>query len=66
MREIAHTFREKNIPADVIYLDIDYMKDYRVFTWDEKRFPDPAKMIGDLRADGFRPVLIVDPRRKSG
>ena len=45
----------------MIYLDIDYMDDYRVFTWDKKRFPDPAKMIGDLKKDGFRTVLIIDP-----
>src|SRR5262249_12232349 len=28
---------------------------------DQKRFPDPQKMIGDLRKDGFRIVTIVDP-----
>lgn len=61
VREIADGFRKNRIPADVIYLDIDYMDDYRVFTWDKKRFPDPAKMIGDLRKDGFRTVLIIDP-----
>lgn len=61
VREIADGFRKNKIPADVIYLDVDYMDEYRVFTWDKKRFPDPAKMIGDLRKDGFRTVLIIDP-----
>jgi alpha-glucosidase len=61
VREVADGFRKNRIPADVIYLDIDYMDEYRVFTWDKKRFPDPAKMIGDLRKDGFRTVLIIDP-----
>lgn len=61
VREIADGFRKHKIPADVIYLDIDYMDGYRVFTWDKKRFPDPAKMISDLRADGFKTVLIIDP-----
>jgi alpha-glucosidase len=61
VREIAEGFRKNRIPADVIYLDIDYMDEYRVFTWDKKRFPDPPKMIGDLRKDGFRTVLIIDP-----
>jgi alpha-glucosidase len=64
VREIAEGFRKNRIPADVIYLDIDYMDEYRVFTWDKKRFPDPAKMIGDLKADGFRTVLIIDPGLK--
>ena len=61
VREIARRFREGRIPADVIYLDIDYMNGYRVFTWDKNRFPDPVKMISDLRADGFRTVVIIDP-----
>ena len=61
VREIADGFRKNKIPADVIYLDIDYMDDYRVFTWDKKRFPNPAKMVGDLAKDGFKTVLIIDP-----
>lgn len=61
VREIANGFRSRKIPADVIHLDIDYMDGYRVFTWDRKRFPDPAKLVGDLRADGFQTVLIIDP-----
>ncbi len=61
VREIADGFRKNKIPADVIYLDIDYMDGYRVFTWDKKRFPDPPKLISDLRANGFQTVLIIDP-----
>ncbi len=61
VREITRRFRETRIPADVIYLDIDYMDGYRVFTWDKTRFPDPPKLISDLRAEGFRTVLIIDP-----
>ncbi|CAN5632780.1 glycoside hydrolase family 31 protein [soil metagenome] len=61
IREIADGFRKNKIPADVIYLDIDYMDEYRVFTWDKKRFPNPSKMISDLKADGFKTVLIIDP-----
>ncbi|HEV2881530.1 MAG TPA: TIM-barrel domain-containing protein [Pyrinomonadaceae bacterium] len=61
VREIARGFRARKIPADVIYLDIDYMDGYRVFTWDKSRFPDPPRMLRDLSADGFRTVLIVDP-----
>ena len=61
VREIAQGFRSRRIPADVIYLDIDYMDGYRVFTWDKKRFPDPKKLVGDLKADGFQTVLIIDP-----
>jgi alpha-glucosidase len=37
------------------------MDGYRVFTWDKTRFPDPKKLVGDLKVDGFQTVLIIDP-----
>ncbi|HWI66593.1 MAG TPA: TIM-barrel domain-containing protein [Symbiobacteriaceae bacterium] len=61
IRELAATFREKQIPCDVLWLDIDYMDGYRVFTWDRERFPDPTVMTADLEAQGFKTVVIVDP-----
>ena len=61
VRKLADTFREKQIPCDVLYLDIDYMDDYRVFTWNNNRFPDPKKLIGDLKEKGFETVVMVDP-----
>ncbi|MDX2213334.1 MAG: glycoside hydrolase family 31 protein [Oculatellaceae cyanobacterium bins.114] len=61
VRELAREFRDRHIPCDVIHLDIDYMRGYRVFTWSPKRFPNPAKLIGDLAANGFKTVSIVDP-----
>ncbi len=61
VRTLAATFREKKIPCDVIYLDIDYMEGYRIFTWSKKNFPEPKNMIGDLAKKGFKFVVIVDP-----
>jgi alpha-glucosidase len=61
VRAMATKFRELQVPCDVIYLDIDYMNGYRVFTWDPARFPTPQKMISELNAQGVRIVPIVDP-----
>ena len=61
VREIAQTFRDLKIPCDVIYLDIDYMDGFRCFTWDLEKFPNPKKMIQDLKDDGFKTVVIIDP-----
>lgn len=61
VRSIAETFRAKQIPCDVIHLDIDYMHGYRVFTWNKDRFPRPQKMAQDLKQAGFRLVTILDP-----
>lgn len=59
--QIAEEFRSRDIPADVIHLDIDYMEGYRVFTWSGERFPDPAGLLARLAARGFHAVTIVDP-----
>lgn len=61
VRDLAASFRSKKIPCDAIYLDIDYMDGYRCFTWNKEYFPDPKKMIGDLKKDGFHTVVMIDP-----
>ncbi|MRH44197.1 DUF4968 domain-containing protein [Aquibacillus halophilus] len=61
VRELAANFIKKEIPVDVIYLDIHYMDGYRVFTFDNERFPNPQKLIADLKQQGIRVVPIVDP-----
>lgn len=61
VRDLVANFRSRNIPCDVIHLDIDYMVGYRVFTWNTERFPDPQRMLADLREQGFRVVTIIDP-----
>jgi alpha-glucosidase len=58
---LARTFRAHDLPLDAIYLDIDYMSGYRVFTWDRDRFPDPAGLVRELEQLGVKLVTIVDP-----
>ena len=59
--EVANSFREKNIPCDVLYLDIDYMDNYKVFTWDKKKFEEPQETTNKLKEQGFKLVTIIDP-----
>lgn len=61
VRDIAKNFREHEIPCDAIYLDIDYMDGWRCFTWDYEHFPDPAKLIADLKELGFQTVVMINP-----
>jgi alpha-glucosidase len=58
---IAQTLREKKIPADGITLDIHYMDQYKLFTWDKSRFGNPLAMNKKLNQMGFRTTVIVDP-----
>ena len=62
---IARNYRDRQIPADVIYLDIHYMQDYKVFTWNKERFPTPEKMLQTLDEQGFKTVVIIDPGIKT-
>ncbi len=58
--EIAARLRADRIPADSIYLDIDYQQDYRPFTVNKTYFPDFPGMIAKLNADNFHTVAITD------
>ena len=62
--EIADTFREKRIPCDVVWMDIDYMDGYRIFTFNPKTFPDPKAVNRDLHLRGFRSAWMIDPGAK--
>lgn len=59
--DIARQFRAKKIPCDMIYLDIDYMDAYKIFTWNPKGFADPKTLIAELNSMGFHVATIVDP-----
>jgi alpha-glucosidase len=62
---LAQTFRDKKMPADVIYLDIHHMEAYKVFTFDGEKFSDPKAMIARLKEKGFKVVVIMDPGIKT-
>ncbi|GLT73963.1 hypothetical protein SLA2020_457890 [Shorea laevis] len=61
VKEIATTFREKGIPCDVIWMDIDYMDGFRCFTFDKERFSYPKSLVEDLHHNGFKAVWMLDP-----
>ncbi|MBX3357606.1 MAG: DUF5110 domain-containing protein [Phycisphaeraceae bacterium] len=65
VREIANGFRDRQIPCDVIWFDIDYMDGYRVFTFDKVQFPDPKGLNADLKAQGFHCIWMIDPGIKA-
>jgi alpha-glucosidase len=58
---LAQTHREHRIPCDALWLDIEYMDGYRVFTWNTEKFPDPAGMLKRMSDNGFRVITIIDP-----
>ena len=61
VEEVAAGFEKHGIPCEAIYLDIDYMDRYKVFTIDEKKFPDFREFAAGLKKRGFRLIAIIDP-----
>lgn len=65
VREIADTFRLKQIPCDAIWMDIDYMEGFRVFTFNKNNFPHPKQLNADLHAKNFHSIFMIDPGVKA-
>ncbi len=60
-RELAERFAAADVPVSALWYDIDYMDEYRLFTWDRVDFPDPAALNRDLKDADIRAVTIIDP-----
>lgn len=61
VKEIVDNFRTRQIPCDVVWMDIHYMDQYRVFTFDQKRFPDPAGLHKYVNDNKMKTVYMIDP-----
>jgi alpha-glucosidase len=58
--EIAEQFRERRIPCDCLWFDIDYMDGFRCFTFDGTKFPEVKKLNSRLQEAGFRTIYMID------
>ena len=62
--KVDRNFDKYDMPYDVLWLDIEHTDGKRYFTWDNRHFKEPAKMIEDLSSRGRKMVTIVDPHIK--
>jgi len=65
IKEIADTLRMKKLPSDVIWMDIDYMDHFKIFTFEKTKIPDPAQLNQYLHNKGFKSVWMIDPGVKA-
>ena len=56
---VAEKYRENHIPIDMVYMDIDYMDNYKDFTVNEE-FRDFPQYVENLKKDHIRLVPIID------
>ncbi|WNG33762.1 alpha-glucosidase [Archangium violaceum] len=65
IRSVIRGYRTRKLPLDCVYLDIDYMEGYKVWTWDRTRYPNPAGLASEAASHGVRLVTIIDPGVKA-
>lgn len=58
--ELVDEMMKEGFRITAVFLDIDYMDRFRLFTWDRRRFPDPKKLIDELHRRGIKLITIVD------
>ncbi len=61
VKEIADTLRYHKIPSDVIWMDIHYMDQYKIFTFHPQEFSQPKALNDYLHSKNFKSVYMIDP-----
>ncbi len=61
VREICDNLEKHQIKCNAIYIDIDYMVGYKIFSVHPERFPDLPKLVADLKDKDIRVIPIIDP-----
>ncbi len=59
-RHVVKGYRENNIPLDMVYMDIDYMQDFKDFTLNEENFPDFPEFVQEMKNQNIRLIPIID------
>lgn len=60
VRRVKKSFDDLGIPLEGIYLDLDYMEDFKDFSVSDERFPDMEEMVREFREDGVYIIPIID------
>ncbi len=61
MRRVFNGFRRHDLPLSVLYMDIDFMHGYRVFTPDTGRYPALADFAAEMEKADAHLVAMTDP-----
>ncbi len=57
---VVRGYRDNRIPIDMVYMDIDYMQDYKDFTVNPERFPDFPQFVQKMKAKQIHLIPIID------
>ena len=59
-RKVVAGHRENGVPLDMVYMDIDYMQDFKDFTLNEKNFSDFPAFVQEMKDQNIRLIPIID------
>lgn len=59
-RKVVNEHRSKHIPLDMVYMDIDYMEDFKDFTLNPDEFADFPDFVEEMREQNIHLVPIID------
>lgn len=57
---VVEQYRSNHIPMDMLYMDIDYMDNYKDFTVNKENFPDFKGFVDDMKAQKIHLIPIID------
>ena len=60
MNFIVSEHRKRHIPLDNVCMDIDYMEDFKDFTWNPVHFPDLKAINARMKDEHIHLVPIID------
>ena len=59
-RRVADGYRANHIPIDMLYMDIDYMQDFKDFTINGEEFVDFPAFVKEMKERNIRLIPIID------
>ncbi len=66
VRDVVKRFADLQLPLDALVIDLywfgpDIQGHMGNLAWDSNAFPQPEKMLADLKADGINTILVTEP-----
>lgn len=60
IRTLIKSYKKAGFPIDSVYLDIDYMEEYKDFTVNKERFPNFSDFVNEMQEEHIHLVPIID------